>query len=524
MTIEVLLNDAGGCGRFQIFLIICLFFNKFIVGWSMLQMSFAGLVPKWHCLSLNEVNTDNETLSACSLSTNVTGGSTICEGYHFLGPFNTIISEWSLVCDMRWVKATVTSIQMTGVLVGNLLSGQMSAFLGRKKTTYFFVLEHAVSNIIAAFSVNWQMFAVCRFFIGMGIGGVMVGVFPYSIEFSPMKWRPVLAVVPSWALGNCAVALAAVVFNDWSHIHLACGVIALIGLPGYFFAPESMRWLTVQGRVKEAEIVLAQIAKINQKVKPEKAATILQEVADTEKRARESGKKYTYIDVFRGWQTAKITFIFCYHWFVLSCVYYGISFGVGRLSGNVQLNIFLLAIVDVPAGLSTIYLCNKIGRKWTCVLFMGIACLSAFSSLVTEMYGPQATKGYIVRGLSLTAKMGIGAAWGSIQTWGAELYPTVTRNLGFGAANTVSRIGGIVASFVINFDDMMVISYIVIGCLSLVSVLCMLVTPETKGTDLADSILPAYKKGDNHDIAAHNEKDHMNSKSYEKTDTQITHM
>lgn len=84
------------------------------------------------------------------------------------------IPQWNLICDMDWVKSAVTSVQMCGVLLGALLAGQMGDLFGRKKTLYVFVLEHAVLNFVAAFSVSWQMFAACRFFIGVGIGKLTV--------------------------------------------------------------------------------------------------------------------------------------------------------------------------------------------------------------------------------------------------------------------------------------------------------------------------------------------------------------
>ena len=78
--------------------------------------------------------------------------------------------QWSLVCDKSWVKPTVTSSQMGGILLGALLAGWSSDAVGRKKSLYAFALAHALFNLVAAFSVSWEMFAVCRFLIGVGLG------------------------------------------------------------------------------------------------------------------------------------------------------------------------------------------------------------------------------------------------------------------------------------------------------------------------------------------------------------------
>ena len=82
--------------------------------------------------------------------------------------------QWNLVCDLRWMKATITSVQFGGVLTGAILGGQSGDYFGRKKTIYGAYLLHAVLNVIAAFSTSWQMFAVMRFLIGIMIGRTLV--------------------------------------------------------------------------------------------------------------------------------------------------------------------------------------------------------------------------------------------------------------------------------------------------------------------------------------------------------------
>ena len=69
------------------------------------------------------------------------------------------------------MKATIISVQMAGALIGATVGGLSGDYFGRKKTFYFSTLLHAVFNVIAAYSLNWQMFTATRFFIGILIGG-----------------------------------------------------------------------------------------------------------------------------------------------------------------------------------------------------------------------------------------------------------------------------------------------------------------------------------------------------------------
>ncbi|RUS78294.1 hypothetical protein EGW08_013929, partial [Elysia chlorotica] len=489
-TVEDLLDQSGGFGLFQWITTICLFYNKFIAGWSIFQMTFAGIVPSWVCEGPPESDPRNWTVRSCEVTINATTGDQgQCVTYNFAGERRTAISEWDLVCDLDWVKKVLTSIQMGGLLVGACLAGQMGDALGRKKTTYLFVLEHSALNIIAAFSPSWQFFAVCRFFIGIGVGGILVVAFTYGMEFLPTRWRPVCACLPVWAMGVSMFALTAWQLEDWSQLHLVCGLCGLPALIGYFYVPESLRYLTVKGRLTEAEAVMARIAKTNGKTLPPLTSAILQGVAEKEKEIRIKAAHYTYKDIFTNYQTTKITIILCFEWCTFSIIFYGISFGISALAGNIYLNIFLMDALAVPVLVAVFFTQNSIGRKMTALPLLLVSCAAAFACVILLKLDPNSDYGQIITGLSLTAKTGTAASWSVLQTWGTEIYPTVTRNLGYGAANTAARIGGIVVPYVIDFDEYKLAAYIVMGVVLLVDALILLLLPETKGTVLEDSLV-----------------------------------
>lgn len=103
----------------------------------------------------------------------------------------TCVWQWSLVCDLSYVKPMMTSLQMAGVLVGALLGGQMSDSLGRRLTVYATSLTHTVCCVVAAFSVSWQMFAVMRTLTGVTLGVYLVASFSFPLEFVSPAWRQV---------------------------------------------------------------------------------------------------------------------------------------------------------------------------------------------------------------------------------------------------------------------------------------------------------------------------------------------
>ncbi|KAH9490542.1 hypothetical protein Btru_034067 [Bulinus truncatus] len=146
--------------------------------------------------------------------------------------------------------------------------------------------------------------------------------------------------------------------------------------------------------------------------------------------------------------------------------------------------------VGIVVGLKWDQLCEDLGSIWLCgiigerfgrrkstIVFLWVACIASFGCLATEFTASSDSKGSIVRGLSLDAKMGVAASWVAVQIWVGESYPTVTRSLAYGFMNTAAR------------DDWIIASYVIMGCLSLVTGLLLWVIPETLNQNLKDSTI-----------------------------------
>nr|KAG5691453.1 hypothetical protein BaRGS_017296 [Batillaria attramentaria] len=128
--------------------------------------------------------------------------------------------------------------------------------------------------------------------------------------------------------------------------------------PFVSFIPESARWLAAKGRLEEAEAVVERVASVNGRPKPNDTLSRLRAVAEEERQAGQ-GRRYTYLDVYRGWRMASTTLVLNCVWFSLTFSYYGISFGVSALSGNVFLNIFLMTLVEIPSNFISVFMSDK---------------------------------------------------------------------------------------------------------------------------------------------------------------------
>ncbi|RUS90156.1 hypothetical protein EGW08_002035 [Elysia chlorotica] len=339
MTLEQVYEDVGGLGWFQVRIIGVIAMIKALVGWSMMVMSFAGLVPDYGCLTrsaspqagdgwpeLDDVNSStvpsypytsmagghviwaNDSINVCEFN------STVCPEYTFDGSANSVVTEWNLVCSRKWIKPTITSVQMAGVLVGAVLAGHLGDMYGRKRTNFGFFFIHMLLNAVAGFSSSWQMFMVLRFFIGFCIGGLLVVLVPYMMEFLSTRWRPLVSSIPMWPLGVVLFAITAWFFEEWTYLHFTNAVLSAPVLLCYFVVPESPRWLAVQGRLKEANLVLEMMATANGRVLPPYTTAAVEEISIEAQKSEKAGKKYSYWDILNSTAIAKISLIFGFQW------------------------------------------------------------------------------------------------------------------------------------------------------------------------------------------------------------------
>lgn len=75
--------------------------------------------------------------------------------------------QWDLVCDDNFMVDLSSTIYMVGNTVGALCLTPLSDKFGRKWVILSFLWIQGVIGIATAFSSNYIMFTVLRFFIGL---------------------------------------------------------------------------------------------------------------------------------------------------------------------------------------------------------------------------------------------------------------------------------------------------------------------------------------------------------------------
>ncbi|WAR13483.1 S22A7-like protein [Mya arenaria] len=460
--IEELIEETGGCGRYQVLLSAIIHSCKCIVCFSMLFMVYGAAAPDWWCsegIELGNITSgaavNDSRWEVCTIHLN--GVSKPCEKFTFNDEMNTVVSRFSLVCDREWISSTITSIQMAGVFVGNLACGQVADLIGRRKPFFASILALVLLNIGTAFSVSWVMFAVFRFLIGVSAGFELTVQYSLAAEFTQARWRTWVVAIPSWAIETSLFALVCWALNDWLWIHIATAATGLPLLFTYWFVPESFRWYIGHDRIEDAKRIVQKMAQFNRKPVPKSLDYIRKENAES------GDQKYFFSDLFKEKKLRLYTCLFMIVWMTLGITSYGIQFGVPRLSGNLFMNMFILGLASSPIQFISIWLQNRLGRKKTAWLFYGLGAAAAFAVAVTARLPDSQGQDLATNCFAITALTLVNAAWSPIQTLTIETYPTETM-----------------------FEGSL---YWISGTALVVAMALLVPIPETGSTDLVDKIV-----------------------------------
>jgi putative MFS transporter len=186
--------------------------------------------------------------------------------FFIIGFINTFISKpWHVTVGDATILILTSGF---GLVFGGFFAGKFMDSSGRKPLLLITVAIYSFFSILSGFipTGDWQLLAVYRFFIGLGVGGSFAVVFPYVAEFAPKNRRGLLIglVVVGTPVGTLLASLSSAFLEPSIGVRglLFEGGLPLILLPFiWFFAPESPRWLINKGRMEKARNVVISIFK-----------------------------------------------------------------------------------------------------------------------------------------------------------------------------------------------------------------------------------------------------------------------
>ncbi|CAI5683791.1 solute carrier family 22 member 16 [Oreochromis aureus] len=417
--------------------------------------------------------------------------------------YQSIVTDWDLVCDKEWLAKLCQPTFMLGVLIGALVFGDVADRIGRVKILMLTSVCQFGFGVAVAFSGNYYFFVVLRFLLAMVSSGYLVVVFVYVTEFTGNKVRTwtSMHVHAAFAVGVMMVALTGYLVRVWWIYQI---VLSICTAPFLLFCwkfPETPFYLMAKGRFEETEKLLNVIAHVNglecrlkaedllEPGKREDGKSLLK--GDTEEQSSKPEKKLTIVDLFGSWRMAGRTCTVWAIWFIGSLGYYVSSLGSVNLGGNQYVNLFLAGAVELPSYLVGCFAMDRIGRKKTCAPSLLLAALACFLIIVVP-----ADIEILIIVLSMIGKFAIAIAFGLIYLYTCELYPTIIRSLAVGSGSMMCRVGSVVAPFCVYLADIWIyLPQLIVGILALIFGVLALFLPETLGKPLTTTLEEAESLG-----------------------------
>ena len=428
------LTFVGGFGPFQYCVSFCSLLIHAYCGWPSVISVFVSLEVPFQCVERRMENgsLDGDNTSLMTSSGKLDGLDQYdskceqdCLKYEYMDSPASIISTFDLACGTgRTLISLANSSFWVSFLISCFIVGPLSDKFGRRRIFLPAACIYFVVTMALAFVQNIYQFISLRFMCGLFHYPVITLPYIISMEMiAPSKRASVgMATTTSFCMGICLCPVVALFFkNSWRNQIVA---MAATQLPLLVFAcfklSESGRWLLQKGKTCSLERQLLKTAKRNGKSvtltditaflhsessiegsveKPPKTSPEEDEadeyrvtdklLGDSKEDPLSQSPKPTFVDLFRTFRSTLLCVTNAVVWVAVSMIYYGLTFGVDILPGNVYLNSIFMALVELPAVFSIVAI-DKFGRRPTLITLFVIASVACLLLPVANQYLPHA--------------------------------------------------------------------------------------------------------------------------------------
>jgi putative MFS transporter len=338
-----------------------------------------------------------------------------------------------------------------GQTIGALLFSAAAERFGRLRVLRWLLVILALGSLASAYAPSYAVFIGLRLFQGIGLGGESPVSATYMNELCPAKIRGRLIFVlqSTFAVGNLIAAIAAmwlIPTYGWQVMFLvgALPIVLAAILPRT--APESPRWLAINGRAAEANRI---VETIEQSVPRDQyarlpAPCVVETPADH--------KKESFRALFQRGFAARTLVV----WLMACCgslTTYGILVWlpslyrtVYHLPLNLALRYGMLSMIATLIGtLVGIFVIDRLGRKKTfAIAFLGAAIPMLYLAFAGTRVPAEQVSVLASISVALIAIVQCG-----IYVYAPEVYPTRIRARGAGAASAVTRMSSVIGPMII---------------------------------------------------------------------------
>jgi MFS transporter, putative metabolite:H+ symporter len=349
--------------------------------------------------------------------------------------------------------ASFVAALFAGFFVSTLLVSYIADHFGRRAIFAYSLLWFGIANFIMASMDTANGVNLWRFIAALGVGLELVTVDAYLSELIPKKSRgaafaflqamSAIAFLVTYFLSWQFTPTTLFGYDGWRWVAWIGSVAAVVIWWIRLGLPESPRWLAQQGRLAEAERVMADIERRVQ-------ADYGRPLPEPEAPHYQDPRKGSLWEIFSPKYIKRTVMLVLFNFFQTVGFYGFVAWTPTLLIAkgiHVTQSLEYSTVINVAAVIFPFLImsfADKIERKWH-------ACLACFAIAVFGMwFGNAESTGALI---ALGACLAMSAQWLSygLHNYQAELYPTRIRARGVGFVYSWSRLSGILTPFFIAF-------------------------------------------------------------------------
>ncbi|XP_016422042.1 solute carrier family 22 member 4-like [Sinocyclocheilus rhinocerous] len=370
---------------------------------------------------------------------------------------STTVTECDLICENEYKGPLTSSIYFFGVLVGTFLSGQMSDRYGRRPVLFAMMAMQTVTILIQMFSPSWEIF--------VGFSGFSNYVHSFKNHLSHESHIPLdrqavkfsvfgsLGIFMGSGIGQMFFPLAAYFIRSWRWLVLTNALTGLLYLPFYYFIIIKNCWMVITMSYYalilnttnlHGNLYLNFFPSAVVEIPAFIIAMLLLRYC-SRRFCQSSTLLMGGAMIFIIQLIPKVTRAVFPFRMVITMSYYALILNTTNLHGNLYLNFFPSAVVEIPAFIIAMLLLRYCSRRFcqSSTLLMGGAMIFIIQLI------PKVVFGFVFVSLDLMelatllemlGKLGVTAAFCVVYAVTSELFPTVVRNMAMGTCSMTARI------------------------------------------------------------------------------------
>ncbi|CAN8000126.1 unnamed protein product, partial [Ixodes hexagonus] len=304
------------------------------------------------------------------------------------GSGSSIITEWDLVCERRWLLTLANAGYVIGAIASTPIAGTLSDEVGRRPVICVSATVLVISGIAVCFTTTFAAFVVLRVFVVASVCNIRMTSLVLLFELSPPRhqWRYcVFAVGAGLTLAPVFLGVLDIFKTNWILAQALMMLPTSLLVCAFNVTPESPRWLMSKGKYEDVEQVILWAARRNEISLHEAKGQwrpILEALRQFDLEAPVQGKS-----CLSGTLSSRTllcrTGILSFFWFIAVIAYYA------RLRTRRTVSLWLLGAgiaLKVPCFFLMYQFLKRKGRRLTlCAVFTGFCLVFGCATLLTEL-------------------------------------------------------------------------------------------------------------------------------------------